>query len=175
MTKANELGITGNPDISMSSLEISELTGKLHKNVLRDIENVLKELEIDRLKFERVYNAGNGERRKCYNLPKDLTLTLVSGYNVKLRKKIIDRWLELEEGKSAFSLPRTLPEALRLAADQAEQIEGMKPKVAAFERLAFGRDALFGSDISLPRFESSFDKTADGFGFGFDPILETVI
>jgi prophage antirepressor-like protein len=36
----------------------------------------------------------------------------------------------------APQIPRTLSEALRLAADQAEQIEEMKPVVAAYNRLA---------------------------------------
>ena len=30
---------------TMSSLEIAELTGKLHKHVLRDVRNMLKDLE----------------------------------------------------------------------------------------------------------------------------------
>lgn len=38
----------------------------------------------------------SGRQQEEYLLPKDLTLTLVAGYNVRLRKRIIDRWLELE-------------------------------------------------------------------------------
>ena len=42
-------------EMSMSSLEIAKLTGKEHKNVLRDIRTMLEELEIDQLRFERSY------------------------------------------------------------------------------------------------------------------------
>lgn len=49
------------------------------------------------------------------------TMTLIAGYSVKLRKTIIDRWQQLEEQLSAPALPKSLPEALRLAADLAEQ------------------------------------------------------
>lgn len=49
-------------------------------------------------------------------------MTLVSGYNVKLRKRIIDRWIELEEGpKPQFHIPQTYAEALRLSADLSDQ------------------------------------------------------
>lgn len=40
-----------------------------------------------------------------FNLPKDLTLTLVSGYNVQMRHRIITRWLELEEVNKAPQVP----------------------------------------------------------------------
>ena len=80
-----------------------------------------------------------------FNLPKDLTLTLVAGYNVKLRKRIIDRWLELEAkvGAGGTAIPQTLPEALRLAADMAEQktkaeaaLAIAAPKAEALDRIA---------------------------------------
>lgn len=56
-----------------------------------------------------------------FNLDYNHTLALISGYNVKLRKAIIDRWQQLEDQVTAPVLPKSLPEALRLAADLAEQ------------------------------------------------------
>ncbi|ADR51965.1 anti-repressor protein [Candidatus Liberibacter solanacearum CLso-ZC1] len=40
---------------TMSSREIAKLTGKEHKHVLRDIENILKDAEIDQSKFGHIY------------------------------------------------------------------------------------------------------------------------
>lgn len=67
-----------------------------------------------------------------FRLDHNHTMTLVSGYNVKLRKAIIDRWQELEQGasKPAFMIPQSLPEALRLAATLAEQKQELEQKVA---------------------------------------------
>ncbi|MEE4013843.1 hypothetical protein V1T76_17380 [Roseibium sp. FZY0029] len=56
-------------------------------------------------KFGSCYTAGTGKRYTEYLLPKDLTLTLVSGYSIPLRHKIISRWQELETQLSVTALP----------------------------------------------------------------------
>lgn len=89
--------VIANDGLTMSSREIADYTNKEHKNVTRDIDKMLKELGLDVLKFERIYKDSLNRKQKVYNLPKDLTITLVSGYDVVKRKKIIDRWLELEK------------------------------------------------------------------------------
>lgn len=81
---------------SMTSLEIAELTGKEHKNVMRDIGVMLVDLEIDKLKFERTYKDASNRKQALFSLDKRLTLILVSGYSAKMRAAIIDRWQELE-------------------------------------------------------------------------------
>jgi len=83
----------------MSSREIAELTGKEHRNVMRDIRNMLEDLGEDVLKFERIYLDAYGREKPCFHLPKDLTITLVSGYSPVLRHRIVTRWMELEEAQ----------------------------------------------------------------------------
>ena len=146
----NQLIITS-PNLTMSSREIAELCDKDHKNVKRDIENMIDELEIDRLSFERIYQDSMNRQQTEFSLPKDLTLTLVAGYNIKLRKRIIDRWMQLEAqaAASAYKIPQTLPEALRLAADLADQVEGQKVLIDAMKPKANGYDLIAGADGSL--------------------------
>ena len=91
--------------LTMSSLEIAELTGKRHDNVLVDIENMLDEMEVGHLKFQDSYLSKQNKKLKRYNLPKRECLILISGYSVKLRTKIIDRWIELEESNNK-QIPR---------------------------------------------------------------------
>lgn len=87
---------SGNEPLTMSSREIAELCEKQHAHVMRDIRAMLDGLEMGQSNFGSTYTDAQGKVRECYELPKDLTLTLVAGYNVKLRKRIIDRWMELE-------------------------------------------------------------------------------
>ena len=84
------------PKITMTSREIAELTGKKHKNVMRDIRKMLEELELDPLSFEGIFFDQYKRKQPMFALPKDLTLTLLCGYSLKLRTTIIDRGLELD-------------------------------------------------------------------------------
>ena len=86
-------------NLTMTSREIAELTGKRHDNVMRDTRNMLLELYGDEgvLKFEdTITDQQNGQEYAVYTLPKRETMILVSGYSVAMRAKIIDRWQELE-------------------------------------------------------------------------------
>ena len=87
-----------NDSQTMSSLEVAELTGKQHKHVLRDIDNIVKSLSPElRLGFKSsTYKDSTGKANRCYNLDKDSTLCLITGYDVNARMKIIKRWQELE-------------------------------------------------------------------------------
>lgn len=80
----------------MTSREIAELTGKDHKNIIRDIETTLLQAEIDALNFEHTYIDSQNRSQREYRLPKRECDLVVSGYSVKYRLAIIDRWHELE-------------------------------------------------------------------------------
>ena len=121
--------ITQSSNITMSSREIAALTGKRHDNVVADVRKMLSELGLGTPEFLGVYEAENGQQYECFNLPKRESLILISGYSIELRARIIDRWQELE-AQQGPKLPTTMAEALRLAADQAEQIEKQQAALA---------------------------------------------
>lgn len=113
---------------TMSSLEIAELTGKAHYNVIRDIEKLISELG-DELKIEGISYIDKQNRSKpAYNLDRESALLLTSGYSAQLRLKIIRRLDELESGaQKPQLLPyENKPEELRLAATLAEETEQLK-------------------------------------------------
>ncbi|WP_243405808.1 phage antirepressor KilAC domain-containing protein [Pasteurella langaaensis] len=133
-----------NASITMSSREIAQLCEKQHAHVMRDIRNMLDELypNMDSLDFKGVFIVKNPETGLTseIRLPKRETMILVSGYRIDLRAKIIDRLEELENQVVKPKIPQTLSQALRLAAEQAEQIEQQNrliayqaPKVAFVE------------------------------------------
>ena len=82
----------------MTSLEIAQLTGKQHKNVMRDIRNMESAWEkIAGLKFELgSYEDLNGQERPCYSLTKTETLYIATKFNDEARARLVLRWEELE-------------------------------------------------------------------------------
>lgn len=88
-------------EITMSSREIAERTGKRHANVLADIRHVLATLDLAELKFQSSYKDASGKSNVEYRLPEDLVITLISGYSIPLRHKIILRLRELEAEKAS--------------------------------------------------------------------------
>lgn len=80
----------------MSSREIAELTGKEHKDVMRDARTMLEQLGMTSAQFCAHLPDSYGRPQPVFNLPKDLTLTLVAGYSVPLRHRIVTRLQELE-------------------------------------------------------------------------------
>ena len=125
---------------TMSSREIAMLTDKEHKNVKRDIEVMLQQLNKDALSFERTYFDSQNRKQTEFVLDQELTLTLVSGYKVDLRNKIIKRWQELEaqQQSNMLVLPNFTDPAEAAIAWATEykakqlalkQLEVAKPKV----------------------------------------------
>lgn len=143
---------------TMTSVQIAEVTGKRHSDVLRDIRNLVEQLDEEgKRNFALAeYRDEQGKKRPMYELTKKGCLCLASGYDANLRMKIINRWEELEtKERQQFQLPTTFAEALRLAAEQAEQIEAQqklievqKPKAEFYDDVVESKDALPMAEVA---------------------------
>jgi len=128
---------------TMSSREIADLTGSTHDNVMKTIRGYVAKGVVSANDTSYVHSQ-NGQVYREFLLSQRDTLVVVSGYSVELRARIIDRWQELESKVvGQLEIPTSFAEALRLAADQAEQnqllqqvIAKQAPKVEALHRLA---------------------------------------
>ena len=83
----------------MTSLEIAEVTGKMHKHLMRDIRNMEAAWEkVNGSKFGLVdYRDAKGELRPCYSLSKTECLYIATKFNDEARAKLVVRWYELEQ------------------------------------------------------------------------------
>ena len=96
----------------MTSLEIAEVTGKSHKNVMQSIRNMEPAWKkVNGLKFQLVdYKDKKGELRPCYSLTKTECLYVATKFNDEARAKLVLRWKQLEEerlkGSAADDGPR---------------------------------------------------------------------
>ncbi len=113
----------------MTSLEIAELTGKQHKNLMRDIRNMEPAwVKIAGLKFELgSYEDANGQMRPCYRLTKTECLYIATKFNDEARAKLVLRWQQLELAEQERRQQLCLPEPEKILALADEIIgEGLR-------------------------------------------------
>ena len=88
----------------MTSVEIAEVTGKMHKHVLRDIRNLLDQ-GVNETNFGLVeYKDKKGETRPMYQLTPKGCLILASGYDPVLRERIVNKLEEYQQKERAEML-----------------------------------------------------------------------
>ncbi|HDZ8884448.1 TPA: phage regulatory protein/antirepressor Ant [Aeromonas dhakensis] len=158
--------------ITMTSRQIAELTGKRHDNVMRDIRVMLDGLGL--LNFEAgSYLDANGQKRPEYRLDKDLVMTLITGYDVKLRLSVVKRLRELEEAATPSLASMTPMEFIEYQYLRLKQLEAenklMAPKAEAHDRFMFteGSRSLRDTAKALGFGPVKFNKllAADGYLF----------
>ncbi|HBD3098919.1 TPA: Rha family transcriptional regulator [Escherichia coli] len=100
-TASVSLVVDNTKPLTMSSRQIAEFTDKKHSNVMRDIREMYESLGIiDQLKtefVERINNLGYAVKEPVYHLDEEMTLALVTGYDVKRRMVVIQEWKRLKE------------------------------------------------------------------------------
>ena len=120
---------------TITSLEIAELTGKQHKDVLKAIRNMEPAWEkVHGRKFALMFRdvkIGNGAVRRdpCYQLTKTECLYIATKFNDEARAKLVLRWEELEmaEVRRKMADVPCLPEPQKILALADEIIgEGLR-------------------------------------------------
>ena len=83
----------------MTSLEIAELTGKPHNDVLKAIRKMEQAwMKVNGGNFSLVeYKDSKGELRPCYSLSKTECLYIATKFNDEARAKLVIRWQQLEQ------------------------------------------------------------------------------
>lgn len=109
-TASVSLVVDNTKPLTMSTRQIAELTGKNHKDVMRDFRRMIDSLEKGSELAGRNFALGyfvessyfdkNNQSRPMYELDEDLCNTLVMGYDAPLRFKIAKEWRLMKEGKA---------------------------------------------------------------------------
>ena len=94
---------------TMTSREIAELTEKDHAHVMRDIRLMLEVLKKDASSFGGIYRDAYGREKPCFLLDAELTLTLVSGYDITLRHRVVVKLKEMQQELEAQVAPAPAP------------------------------------------------------------------
>ena len=136
----------------MTSLQIAEVTGKPHNDVLKAIRAMEPAwVKITQGKFSlSTYTDRSGKSNPCYSLTKTECLYIATKFNDEARAKLVIRWEELERQNAQPSIPQNFAEALRLAATQQEQLEAQRAELeAAAPKVAFANAMLASKNSCL--------------------------
>ncbi|WP_314408883.1 phage antirepressor KilAC domain-containing protein [Pseudomonas kuykendallii] len=137
---------------TMTSREIAELVCKRHDNVKRTIETLAESGVIVRPQIEDEHGTdamGRARTMQVFRFAGDQgkrdSIVVVAQLSPEFTARLVDRWQELEAkcAQPALRIPQSLPEALRLAADLADenevltaQVREQAPKVVALQRIS---------------------------------------
>ena len=135
-------GLTVAP-VTMSSREIADLVDSRHDKVKQSIQRFADRGVID-LPPLGEYLDSLGRKATEYKIGKRDSYIIVAQLSPEFTARLVDRWQELEQQVAQSpAIPQNFAEALRLAADQAEQIEQQRavieqqaPKVEALRILS---------------------------------------
>lgn len=122
----NELTNIAANDERMTSLQIAEVTGKAHKNVMQAIRKMetawvkVQGLKFQLLQKEVEVNNGGHKMQPYYSLTKEECLYIATKFNDEARAKLVRRWKELEEARRP-AVPQNYLEALKAMVRIEEQ------------------------------------------------------
>lgn len=115
----------------MSSREIAKLVNSKHGDVKRSASRLLAAGILSAPLAHTPYQHDtNGQWYEEFWFNKRDSLVLVARLSPEFTAAVVDRWQELENGQQV-SVPQSLPEALRLAADLAEKTQRLTDELAA--------------------------------------------
>lgn len=151
----NELVIMKDQQAVTSSLQVAETFDKRHDHIIRDIEKLQKDLP----NFGEMFLLSNipdgyGRSRKAYYMNRDGFTLLAMGFTgkkaLKFKMQYIEAFNKMKDQikTGGFKIPSTMAEALRLAADQQEQLELMKPKAIFADSVATSNTTILVGDLA---------------------------
>ncbi|EBF2151593.1 hypothetical protein DIL44_16295 [Salmonella enterica] len=105
--------------LTMSSSDIAELVESRHDHVKRSIERLAERGVIELPPMGEVKNHLN-QSVSVYLIGKRDSYIVVAQLSPEFTARLVDRWQELEQAQQQ-TIPQSFSEALRLAADLAEQ------------------------------------------------------
>ena len=130
----------------MTSLEIAQVTGKMHKDVMKAIRNMEPAwLKVNGRNFALVdYTDAKGELRPCYSLSKTECLYIATKFNDEARAKLVIRWQQLEQERITQKCVRKLLVTDDDVKQEAQRIIGRE--IVSFNKHADG--CITASDIA---------------------------
>ena len=149
-TEETPVVFTKDGQVFANSRDVADYFGKSHHNLLRQIDVIAKDgTKWGQIHFDETHyvHSQNGQQYRYYDMTKDGFIELVMGFTGakarEMKRAYIKRFNAMEEfirynmadvqATITPAIPQSFAEALRLAADQQEQIENLNGKLEEAE------------------------------------------
>ena len=151
----DELITTYHDQLVTTSRDIAEAFGKEHKNVLRDIDSLKKDvLNFEQMFFEAATEDTYGRAQRTFYVNRDGFSLLAMGFTgsnaLQWKLKYIDAFnlMEKELNTPEKIMARALKVAEETLADRNKKIEEMKPKADFYDSVADSKTAIQIGDVA---------------------------
>ncbi len=120
---------------TMTSIEVAELTGKRHADIMRDIRDEVEKLENQEVSTERIfalseYRDKTGRTLPMYNLTKEGVLQLAARYDAVVRFKLIER---VTKPQKPLSIPQQLLQNAQYLVEMENRVSTVEKGIARLE------------------------------------------
>lgn len=140
----------------MTSLQIAEITGRNHKDIMRSIREMEEPwVNGGGRKFALTYYIDKWNREKpCYSLTKTETLYISTKFNDEARAKLVLRWEQLEKENlikdisNNFYIPKDYSSALMLASTLSKELEEIRPKADYTDQVLLSPEKLTTTEVA---------------------------
>lgn len=109
-------------DVKMTSLDIAEVTGKRHSDIMRDVRKEVEDLgeEVGQRIFALTsYTDKSNRSSPCYEFGKDGAMQLALKYDAKTRYEVIQYVDRLEQGKNK---PQSIEDLIIMQANSVKEV-----------------------------------------------------
>lgn len=142
---------------TMTSLQIAEVSGRLHKDVLRAIRAMEPAWEkVQGRKFALTFIArelpnGGSKQEPCYELTKTECLYIAAKFNDEIRARLVLRWEELENGTAQPMAKAQVPATAQVTlGDRLAWVKEVKQLLNLNDVSTLGLLQKVGEPLGLP-------------------------
>lgn len=142
---------------AVDSREVAQMIEKQHAHLLRDIKGYMDILAQSNFGFSdffmtSTYQDTTGRTLPCYLLTRkgcDMVANKMTGEKgVLFTAAYVTKFEQMEQTMKQQQIPQTFAQALRLAADQAEQLEVQRPLVMFAKTCAASKDSILVREMA---------------------------
>lgn len=121
----------------MSSLQIADVTGRNHKEVMRSIRTMEPAwVKVNGRSFALIdYTDARGRKKPCYQLTKTECLYIATKFNDEARARLVLRWEELEN-QQRMEQSRELLDMMREVRALAKEVAALREQIGQGSRPA---------------------------------------